>query len=80
MMKLLVPGFHLLDTPGFESDPARRPLLITAVEEGLAPTLCRLREKGDRHSDKKSVFKLLFLPCIQFVSPQVVFVLGTTLP
>lgn len=60
-MKLFVPGFHLLDTAGFESDPARRQLLATAVEEGLVPTLCRLGEKGDRLSEKKSVFKLLFL-------------------
>lgn len=52
-MKLLVPGFHLLDSPGFESDPERRQLLFTAVKEGLVPTLCRLREDGDRHSGKK---------------------------
>lgn len=89
-MKLLVPGFHLLDTPGFESDPARRQLLITAIEEGLVPPLCRLREKGDRYSEKKSVFKLLFpagggwglcqTGLHSICLPQVVFVLGTTSP
>ena len=88
-MKLFVPGFHLLDTPEFESDPERRQLLTTAVEEGLVPTLCRLREKGDRHSEKKSVFKLLFPAGVgrlcqtglhSVCLPQVAFVLGTIPP